>query len=141
MVTVTKNTVIESKLLTGIMHDMHDMHDCETLSLVPLANVASEHLLKIMEFCEKKAEYDKKMKDNEEYKSAQVKITRDYECWQETFLEGMQDHVPALMAAANYMDMECVLQACSTNITEFIKKRTPEEIRTYFKVKKSRQSN
>lgn len=135
--TVSRSTVEESALLTAVMREVYDDDD-ELQAPVPLPNVSSRQLADISEFCERQAAFRRATAGLRGDGRGLARAAREHGEWQEAFLEGMQDRVPGLMAAANYMDVECLLQACSTNITEFIKKRTPEEIRDYFKIRKRR---
>lgn len=118
---VSQATVRASRLL-GDLAEAFEGGD--ELPDINMSNVTAANLAIISEFCEREEAH--RLRANEE------DTDQTHEEWKYTFLESMQDGVPSLMAAANFMHVEFVIEACSVNIAEFIKKRTPSEIREYF---------
>ena len=134
-VEVSPATARASRLLI----DLAEAFESSDVPEINLANVTANNLAIISEFCDREAAHELALADAGAAAEERIRLTRSHDDWKERYLEGMQDGVPSLMTAANFMHVECVMEACSVNIAEFIKRRTPEEIREYFRLRRQRR--
>lgn len=124
--------------VSRLLSDLSEAFDGAALPEVALPNVSAADLAVIDEFCEREEAHRAALVRAEASgdRRARIELARERDDWTERRLAGMQDEVPSLMAAANYMHVECVMAACSVNIAEFIKRRTPDEMREYFRLRR-----
>lgn len=129
-----------SRLLSDLAEAFGGRSESGVDAEINLSNVTAKNLAIITEFCEREEAHRLALADASagEDRPTKIKMAQSHEDWKEQFLESMQDGVPSLMSAANFMHVECVMEACSVNIAEFIKKRTPDEIREYFRLRRQR---
>eukprot|EP00939_MAST-03C_sp_MAST-3C-sp1_P003829 g3829.t1 len=98
---------------------------------IPLPNVKSEVLGKVIEFC--KYHVDKPMKDIEKpLKSA--KMSEVVGEWDAKFVDIEQEVLFELILAANYMDIKSLLDLTCAKVASMIKGKSPEEIRQTFNI-------
>ena len=63
------------------------------------------------------------------------KRTDDIPMWDQEFLKIDQATLLDLIAAANYLDIEGLLEVCCKTVANMIKGKSPEEIRTTFNIR------
>ena len=98
---------------------------------IPLPNVKSKVLSKVIEFCGK--HHDNPMKDIEKpLKSADMHQVVDD--WDANFVDIEQDILFELILAANYMDIKSLLDLTCAKVASMIKGKTPEQIRETFNI-------
>ena len=98
---------------------------------IPLPNVKSEVLGKVIEFC--KYHVEKPMNDIEKpLKSA--KMSEVVDAWDAKFVDIEQELLFELILAANYMDIKPLLDLTCATVASMIKGKTPEEIRKTFNI-------
>ncbi|KAG6507490.1 hypothetical protein ZIOFF_032838 [Zingiber officinale] len=99
--------------------------DCAEDS-IPLPNVTSRILVKVIEYCQKHVLDDpaKSSDDKAELKS-----------WDDKFVKVDQSTLFELMLAANYMDIKGLLDLLCQSVADMIIGKTPEEIRKMFNIK------
>eukprot|EP00608_Synchroma_pusillum_P012656 CAMPEP_0198419510 /NCGR_PEP_ID=MMETSP1452-20131203/256_1 /TAXON_ID=1181717 /ORGANISM="Synchroma pusillum, Strain CCMP3072" /LENGTH=185 /DNA_ID=CAMNT_0044139641 /DNA_START=95 /DNA_END=652 /DNA_ORIENTATION=+ len=98
---------------------------------IPLPNVKSAVLAKILEFCRHMAE--EPMQEVEK----PLKSTNMHEIvqpWYADYVDVEQDMLFELIFAANYMDIKPLLELTCATVASMIKGKTPEEIRTTFNI-------
>ncbi|KAG6504087.1 SKP1-like protein 1 [Zingiber officinale] len=93
---------------------------------IPLPNVTSRILVKVIEYCQKHVLDDpaKSSNDKEELKS-----------WDANFVKVDQATLFELMLAANYMNIKGLLDLLCQSVADIITGKTTEEIRKAFNIK------
>ncbi|XP_042391964.1 SKP1-like protein 1 [Zingiber officinale] len=93
---------------------------------IPLPNVTSRILVKVIEYCQKHVLDDpaKSSDDKAELKS-----------WDDNFVKVDQATLFELMLAANYMDIKGLLDLLCQSVADMITGKTPKEIRKTFSIK------
>lgn len=98
---------------------------------IPLPNVKSEVLGKVIEFC--KYHVDRPMREIEKpLKSAKMEQVVDD--WDAKFVDIEQELLFELILAANYMDIKSLLDLTCAKVASMIKGKSPEEIRQTFNI-------
>ncbi len=99
---------------------------------IPLPNVKSEVLTKVIEFCkfyltEQMNEIEKPLKSNN--------MSEVVQKWYADFVDVEQVMLFELILAANYMDIKPLLDLTCATVASMIKGKTPDDIRTTFNIK------
>uniref|UniRef100_A0A803LSS4 SKP1-like protein n=1 Tax=Chenopodium quinoa TaxID=63459 RepID=A0A803LSS4_CHEQI len=106
---VDEKAAMLSQTIKNMIEDLGDSTDP-----IPLHNVTSKILAKVIEYCNKHANDDNsESSNNDELKQ-----------WDKDFLN-----------AANYMDIKSLLDLTCQCVADMIKGKTPEEIRKTFHIK------
>ena len=105
--------------------------DEEEAQEVPLPNVKSAVLTKVIEFCrhhqeEPMTEIEKPLKSANMFEVVQQ--------WYANFVDIEQEVLFELILAANYMDVKPLLDLTCATVASMIKGKTPEEIRQQFNI-------
>ncbi|XP_042492571.1 SKP1-like protein 1B [Macadamia integrifolia] len=125
--------------------------------LIPLPNVSSKILLKVIEYCrkhvsnfessKKTSNGDEKDKDNDSWKKekeAVPEVEKDAEEkarveelkeWETTFIDIDQQVLFDLLQAANYLNIKGLLVMAAEKAASMIRGKTPEQIRETFNIK------
>jgi S-phase kinase-associated protein 1 len=105
--------------------------DEEEQQEIPLPNVKSQILAKVMEFCKHYSE--ESMNDIEKpLKSANMnEVVQE---WYANYVDVEQEVIFELILAANYMDIKPLLDLTCAAVASMIKGKTPEEIRKTFNI-------
>ncbi|KAI9076982.1 hypothetical protein K1719_041058 [Acacia pycnantha] len=122
---IPMNVASQSELVKNMLDDLGDS------KVVPLNNVNSAILAKVIEYCKKHAEST--AKDGEaanDAGGAEELLKR----WEAEFLKLDYDLLVEIVLAANYMDIKSLYDLCCQAIADKIKNKTPEEIRRIFNV-------
>ncbi|XP_028775351.1 SKP1-like protein 1A [Neltuma alba] len=106
-----------------IKHMIED--DCAD-SGIPLPNVTSKILAKVIEYCKKHVDAA-----NSEEKISE----EDLRAWDADFVRVDQATLFDLILAANYLNIKSLLDLTCQNVADMIKGKTPEEIRKTFNIK------
>ena len=125
-----------SELVKSMMDDNEDDDDDdddenEKSTEIPLPNVKSEVLRKVIEFCEHHlaepmTEIEKPLKSQNMADVVQK--------WYADFVDLEQVLLFELILAANYMDIKPLLDLTCATVASMIKGKTPEEIRKTFNI-------
>ena len=112
-------------------NDDGDKKQGATISEIPLPNVKSQVLNKVIEFCEHHlqepmTEIEKPLKS--QYMADVVQK------WYADFVDMEQVVLFELILAANYMDIKPLLDLTCATVASMIKGKTPEEIRKTFNI-------
>ncbi|CAJ2646645.1 SKP1-like protein 1A [Trifolium pratense] len=111
---------LESQTIKHMIED-----DCADNG-IPLPNVTSKILAKVIEYCKKHVESvgsDEKPNDEE------------LKAWDADFVKVDQATLFDLILAANYLNIKNLLDLTCQTVADMIKGKTPEEIRKTFNIK------
>lgn len=108
-----------------------DEHDDDEKQEIPLPNVKSLVLQKVIEFC--KYHEQSPMADIEKPLKSQH-MHEVVSQWDADFVNLEQEMLFELILAANYMDIKTLLDLTCAKVASLIKGRTPEEIRKTFNI-------
>jgi S-phase kinase-associated protein 1 len=97
---------------------------------IPLHNVTSKVLAKVVEYCLYHVENPVKVDDKKDDKR-----TDDILPWDANFCQVDQATLFELILAANYLDIKPLLDLTCKTVANMIKGKTPEEIRKTFNIK------
>ena len=108
-----------------------DADDDEEAQEIPLPNVKSTVLAKVIEFCrhyaeEAMSEIEKPLKSANMHEVVQE--------WYANYVDVDQELLFELILAANYMDIKPLLDLTCATVASMIKGKTPEEIRKTFNI-------
>jgi S-phase kinase-associated protein 1 len=96
---------------------------------IPLHNVTSKVLTKVVEYCTYHVENPVKSDDKKDDKN-----TADILPWDQKFCEVDQATLFELILAANYLDIKPLLDLTCKTVANMIKGKTPEEIRKTYAI-------
>jgi S-phase kinase-associated protein 1 len=115
-------------LMSGLIKDMLEEGDEEEVPVIPVPNVDSKPLKKVIEYCE----YHWNNPAEEIEKPLKGKI-EDVICdWDKKFLEIDQSLLIELIMAANYLNIKDLLDLTCAKVASMIKGKSPEQIREMF---------
>uniref|UniRef100_A0A803LSS5 SKP1-like protein n=1 Tax=Chenopodium quinoa TaxID=63459 RepID=A0A803LSS5_CHEQI len=106
---VDEKAAMLSQTIKNLIEDIGESNDP-----IPLPNVSSAILSKIIEYCNKHVEEENKAESEND----------DLKQWDADFLK-----------AANYMDIKSLLDLSCQCVANMIKGKTPEQIRKHFNIK------
>ncbi|KAK0582786.1 hypothetical protein LWI29_029503 [Acer saccharum] len=121
---VEEAVALESQTIKHMVED-----DCAN-NEIPLPNVSSSVLSKVIEYCKKhvdsgsNSKSDKKPIDDD-----------DITAWDADFVKVDQNTLFDLILAANYLDIKGLLDLTCKTVADMITGKTPEEIRSMFNIK------
>ncbi|GLT30758.1 hypothetical protein SLA2020_055470 [Shorea laevis] len=117
---VEEVVALESQTIKHMIED-----DCAD-NVIPLPNVNSKIVSKVIEYCKKHVEgaADKEKAVDEEIKN-----------WDAEFVKVDQNTLFDLILAANYLNIKTLLDLTCQTVADMIKGKTPEEIRKIFNIK------
>ena len=117
---VDEAVALESQTIKHMIED-----DCADNG-IPLPNVTSKILAKVVEYCKKHVEAS-----GSEEKSSED----DLKAWDADFVKVDQATLFDLILAANYLNIKNLLDLTCQTVADMIKGKTPEEIRKTFNIK------
>ncbi|KAG0472678.1 hypothetical protein HPP92_014116 [Vanilla planifolia] len=105
----------------------HMIEDGCAESGIPLPNVTSKILAKVVEYCKKHVESSS---------AGEAKtVEEELKAWDSDFVKVDQATLFDLILAANYLDIKGLLDLTCQTVADMIKGKTPEEIRKTFNIK------
>ncbi|XP_021283804.1 GDSL esterase/lipase At5g63170-like [Herrania umbratica] len=119
---VDEAVALESQTIKHMVED-----DCADNG-IPLPNVTSKILSKVIEYCKKHVEAPKS-----DDRSASVED--ELKSWDADFVNVDQATLFDLILAANYLNIKSLLDLTCQTVADMIKGKTPEEIRKTFNIK------
>ncbi|XP_034931558.1 SKP1-like protein 1B [Populus alba] len=119
---VDEAVAVESQTIKHMIED-----DCADNG-IPLPNVTSKVLAKVIEYCKKHVESPKS--DDRPSCAAD-----DLKAWDTEFVKVDQATLFDLILAANYLNIKNLLDLTCQRVADMIKGKTPEEIRKTFNIK------
>ncbi|MCL7047730.1 hypothetical protein MKW94_027951 [Papaver nudicaule] len=120
---VDEAVALESQTIKHMIED-----DCADNG-IPLPNVTSKILAKVVEYCKKHVE--SRGQDDPTDK----KKTDEFKTWEAEFVKVDQATLFDLILAANYLNIKELLDLTCQTVADMIKGKTPEEIRKTFNIK------
>ncbi|MFS7930061.1 putative S-phase kinase-associated protein [Helianthus anomalus] len=114
---VEETVALESQTIKHMIED-----DCAD-TVIPLPNVTSKILSKVIEYCKKHVQADDKSPDE------------DLKSFDSDFVKVDQGTLFDLILAANYLNIKSLLDLTCQTVADMIKGKTPEEIRKTFNIK------
>ncbi|KAK9070870.1 hypothetical protein SSX86_009438 [Deinandra increscens subsp. villosa] len=117
---VEEAVALESQTIKHMIED-----DCADTS-IPLPNVTSKILSKVIEYCKKHVETSKTDEKASE---------DDLKSFDAEFVKVDQGTLFDLILAANYLNIKSLLDLTCQTVADMIKGKTPEEIRKTFNIK------
>mmetsp|Transcript_5708 Transcript_5708/g.9289 ORF Transcript_5708/g.9289 Transcript_5708/m.9289 type:complete len:157 (-) Transcript_5708:443-913(-) len=98
------------------------LEDTGSETTIPLPNVSSTILQKVIEYCRYHTENKNAPED-------------DQKGWDKDFVKVEQGPLFELILAANYLDIKPLLDLTCSTVADMIRGKTPEEIRRIFNIK------
>jgi S-phase kinase-associated protein 1 len=119
-----------SELVKSMLNDDDDDDEESTIE-IPLSNVKSQVLHKVIEFCE----HHLKQPMAEIEKPLKSQVMADVvPKWYADFVELEQELLFELILAANYMDIKPLLDLTCATVASMIKGKSPDDIRASFNI-------
>lgn len=119
---VDEAVALESQTIKHMIED-----DCAN-NHIPLPNVTSKILSKVIEYCKKHVEMQKGSSDDKA-------VDDELKTWDAEFVKVDQATLFDLILAANYLNIKGLLDLTCQTVADMIKGKTPEEIRKTFNIK------
>ncbi|KAG2692831.1 hypothetical protein I3843_08G068500 [Carya illinoinensis] len=119
---VDEAVALESQTIKHMIED-----DCADNG-IPLPNVTSKILSKVIEYCKKHVEAPKA-------EDRAASLDEDLKAWDVEFVKVDQATLFELILAANYLNIKSLLDLTCQTVADMIKGKTPEEIRKTFNIK------
>ncbi|XP_059065400.1 SKP1-like protein 1B [Cryptomeria japonica] len=123
MFEVDQAVVFESETIKNMIEDTG------VESVVPLPNVSSNILAKVMEYCKYHVEAAKTSEEKSAISEEDVKK------WDQEFVKVDQATLFDLILAANYLNINNLLHFTCQTVADMIEGKSPEEIRKTFNIK------
>ncbi|XP_057531037.1 SKP1-like protein 1B [Amaranthus tricolor] len=120
---VDEVVALESQTIKHMVED-----DCAD-NVIPLPNVTSKILAKVIEYCKKHVDSPKSSENNDRQVDDELKT------WDADFVKVDQATLFDLILAANYLNIKSLLDLTCQTVADMIKGKTPEEIRKTFNIK------
>ncbi|URE46902.1 Skp1 family, tetramerization domain [Musa troglodytarum] len=99
---------------------------------IPLPNVTSKILAKVVEYCKKHVDAAARSSSSDDAPSV---TEEDLKTWDADFVKVDQATLFDLILAANYLNIKGLLDLTCQTVADMIKGKTPEEIRKTFNIK------
>ncbi|XP_044968919.1 SKP1-like protein 1 [Hordeum vulgare subsp. vulgare] len=131
---VDKTVAMESQTLRHMIED-----ECAD-NAIPLPNVNSKILSRVIEYCKQHVQARPKPADSaaadasSSAPAAAPAPTVDMKNWDAEFIKVDQATLYDLILAANYLDIKGLLDLTCQTVADMIKGKTPEEIRKTFNI-------
>jgi S-phase kinase-associated protein 1 len=126
---VEEAVAMESQTIRHMIED-----DCADNG-IPLPNVNSKILSKVIEYCSKHVQAAKPADDSAAADSTPPAPAEDLKDWDAEFVKVDQATLFDLILAANYLNIKGLLDLTCQTVADMIKGKTPEEIRKTFNIK------
>ncbi|KAM0929194.1 hypothetical protein ACQ4PT_001774 [Festuca glaucescens] len=126
---VEEAAVMESQTIRHMIED-----ECADNG-IPLPNVNSRILSKVIEYCNKHVQAAKPVADGAADNASALSPAEDLKNWDAEFVKVDQATLFDLSLAANYLNIKGLLDLTYQTIANMIKGKTPEEIRRTFNIK------
>ncbi|KAL5196408.1 hypothetical protein ABZP36_010038 [Zizania latifolia] len=126
---VEEAVAMESQTIRHMIED-----DCADNG-IPLPNVNSKTLSKVIEYCNKHAHAASKPSDDANASANNSTSGEDLKNWDADFVKVDQATLFDLILAANYLNIKGLLDLTCRTVADMIKGKTPEEIRKTFNIK------
>ncbi|XP_074557246.1 SKP1-like protein 1B [Curcuma longa] len=125
---VEEAVAMESQTIKHMIED-----DCADNG-IPLPNVSSRILAKVVEYCKKHVDAAASKSSSEDAAGSGIS-DEDLKSWDAEFVKVDQATLFDLILAANYLNIKGLLDLTCQTVADMIKGKTPEEIRKTFNIK------
>eukprot|EP01018_Ginkgo_biloba_P019088 Gb_36146 [translate_table: standard] len=129
---VEEEVALESQTIKNMIEDTG------TEAPIPLPNVSSRILAKVVEYCKYHVNARSSSNSNSsssDNKSSPSLADDDIKTWDAEFVKVDQATLFDLILAANYLNIKNLLDLTCQTVADMIKGKTPEEIRKTFNIK------
>ncbi|CAE6226441.1 unnamed protein product [Arabidopsis arenosa] len=131
---IDEAVALESQTIKHMIED-----DCADNG-IPLPNVTSKILSKVIEYCKKHVEAAAKSETTTDAAATTTTVAsgssdEDLKTWDSEFIKVDQGTLFDLILAANYLNIKGLLDLTCQTVADMIKGKTPEEIRKTFNIK------
>jgi S-phase kinase-associated protein 1 len=126
---VEKKVAERSQLIKSMMEDLPGQSD----EPIPLPNVSSAVLVKVLEYCDHHKTEPLPAADANDADESRRKAS-DISEWDAKFIQVDQEMLFEIILAANYLDIKPLLDVGCKTVANMIKGKTPEEIRKLFNI-------
>jgi S-phase kinase-associated protein 1 len=124
---VEEKVITQSTLIKNMLNDL-EVSD----TVIPLQNITSDILKKVIEYAEHHKDDEPHVEETE--KKVDSAINND---WDKKFMDLDRSIIFDIILAANYLDMEELLNlGCKTIANNYIKGKSADEIREIFGIEK-----
>ncbi|KAF8996325.1 ubiquitin-protein ligase [Cyathus striatus] len=123
-----KDIICRSVLIRNILEDIG-----ESDHAIPLPNVTGRVFKKVLEFCEYHRKDPFPLDENQQ----QDNLSKRKDClpqWDKEFCDVDQEMLFEVIMAANYLDIEQLLDAGCITVASMIKGKSPEDLRRIFNI-------
>lgn len=124
---VAKDVAAMSELVKSMLPEEDEDHQLE----IPLPNVKSAILAKVIEFCK---HYTEDPMNEIEKPLKSLTMSENVQEWYAHYVDVEQETLFEIVLAANYMDVKPLLDLSCATIASMIKGKNPEEIRRTFNI-------
>lgn len=129
---VSENVANMSELIKSMIEENEDDDDEEEAQEIPLPNVKTSILSKVIEFCKYHSSGNAMLEIEKPLKSSNMKDVVPE--WDANFVDVEQSILFELILAANYLDIKPLLDLTCAKVASMIKGKSPEEIRKTFNI-------
>ncbi|KAJ3042764.1 hypothetical protein HDV00_006583 [Rhizophlyctis rosea] len=131
-VVVERKVAERSTLLKNMLEDVGTESSSEP---IPLPNVSSKILKKVVEYCTHHKDDPTPANDDEKDSfDSSRKRSDDIDEWDAQFIKVDNEELFEIILAANYLDIKPLLDLGCKTVANMIKGKTPDEIRTMFNI-------
>ncbi|KAG2282900.1 hypothetical protein Bca4012_051575 [Brassica carinata] len=107
-------------------HTIAEMLEAGCAGTIPLQNVTGKILDKVIDYCKTHVEAGPIDEDEEAKKKLKI--------WKAEFMKVDLDTISELILAANYLNLPGLLDLSCQTLADYIKDKTPEDVREIFKI-------
>ncbi|KAI3447929.1 hypothetical protein Pfo_004594 [Paulownia fortunei] len=126
---VEEAVAVESQTIKHMIED-----NCADTS-IPLPNVTSKILAKVIEYCKRHVDAAAKANADSAPTSTDKVADEDLKAFDAEFVKVDQGTLFDLILAANYLNIKSLLDLTCQTVADMIKGKTPQEIRKTFNIK------
>lgn len=109
-------------------HTIAEMLDAGCAGEIPLQNVTGKILDKVIDYCKTHVEAGPIFEEDEEEAKKKLKI------WKAEFMRVDLETISELILAANYLNLPGLLDLSCQTLADYIKDKTPEDVREIFNI-------
>ncbi len=120
---VKRKVVVQSNLIKSMLEDAEDED-------IPVPNVNSKVLRKIMEFCEYESDHGPCPEIEKPLRSAN--LDEHVEKWYADYINVDHEMLMEIMMASNYLDIKTLLELSCAKLASQLKNKTVEQLREEF---------
>ena len=132
IVEVEEAVAMELETVKNFFDDDGITHD----TVIPLLNVTSSPLAKVIQYCRRSVEFRAKLAGAFDDEAAQRKVEKERKEFEAEFVsEESNESVKELILAANYLNIKDMLSSLNQVVADRIKNKSVEYVRKFFGIK------